>query len=129
MSEDFNDKFYRPPNFCLQCGDLLDFELISSDCVKCQKCGGESSLDAIKNHYITTDDIYDYSRDWMNKLMNREDKLRTEQEVKRTIANEICPKCGYDRMYFTTRQTRSADEGSTVFYECVKCHYKHNINN
>ena len=32
-------------------------------------------------------------------------------------------------MYYYTIQTRGADEGSTVYYECVKCHYKFNQNN
>ena len=42
---------------------------------------------------------------------------------------EKCPKCGYGQMYYSVMQTRSADEGSTVFYECIKCHYKYNQNN
>ncbi len=32
-------------------------------------------------------------------------------------------------MYYYTMQLRSADEGSTVFYECVKCKYKYSANN
>lgn len=32
-----------------------------------------------------------------------------------------CDKCGNEEMYFWTLQLRSADEGSTVYYECVKC--------
>ena len=32
-----------------------------------------------------------------------------------------CPKCGNDEMTYTTQQTRSADEGQTVFYTCPKC--------
>lgn len=32
-----------------------------------------------------------------------------------------CPNCGNDEMSYTTQQTRSADEGQTVFYTCPKC--------
>jgi len=127
--QEFNQLFYRPPNFCLDCGDLLDFEIINNNSVKCQKCGGETKLDNIKNHYIETYDKYESSKIWMNKLKNKEDKLREEQKNERTIIDEKCPKCGNGQMYYYSMQTRSADEGSTIFYECVKCHYKYNQNN
>ena len=127
--QEFNQLFYRPPNFCIDCGDLLDFEIINNNSVKCQKCGGETELDNIKNHYIETNDKYELSKIWMNKLKNKEDKLREEQKNERTIIDEKCPKCGNGQMYYYTMQTRSADEGSTIFYECVKCHYKYNQNN
>ena len=100
---DFNELFYRPPTFCDECGELLNFEIFTGDKVKCKV--------------------------WVNKVKNREDKLRAEQKVKRSIINEKCPKCGYGQMYYSVMQTRSADEGSTVFYECIKCHYKYNQNN
>lgn len=32
-----------------------------------------------------------------------------------------CPKCGHEQMTYTTQQTRSADEGQTVFYTCPRC--------
>jgi DNA-directed RNA polymerase I subunit RPA12 len=127
--QEFNQLFYRPPNFCLDCGDLLDFEIINNNSVKCQKCGGETKLDNIKNHYIETYDKYESSKIWMNKLKNKEDKLREEQKNERNIIDEKCPKCGNGQMYYYSMQTRSVDEGSTIFYECVKCHYKYNQNN
>jgi len=42
---------------------------------------------------------------------------------------EKCPNCGNDEMNFHTLQLRSADEGSTVFYDCPKCGYKFSQNN
>jgi len=38
--------------------------------------------------------------------------------------NQTCEKCGREKVRFYTQQLRSADEGSTVFYECA-CGYKY----
>ena len=35
-----------------------------------------------------------------------------------------CPDCGNEEMTYTTQQTRSADEGQTVFFSCPKCKYE-----
>lgn len=42
---------------------------------------------------------------------------------------EQCPKCGHERASFYTMQMRSADEGETVFYTCLKCAHKWRQNN
>ena len=125
----FNDIFNRPSTFCEECGELLDFEIINNYNVKCQKCGGETPLENIKNHFIESEEKFESSKLWMNKLKNTEDKLRKEQKIKKTIIDEVCPKCGHGQLYYFVRQTRSADEGSTIFYECIKCHYNFNQNN
>lgn len=39
------------------------------------------------------------------------------------IAERICKKCGHNEMSYAAMQLRSADEGQTVFYTCVKCKY------
>lgn len=46
--------------------------------------------------------------------------VRTEDELM-TKVKEECPKCKHNEAYFWSRQTRSADEGETSFYRCVKC--------
>lgn len=47
----------------------------------------------------------------------------------KAIVDEECPQCHHPQLTFYTMQLRSADEGSTVFYECPKCAYKFNVNN
>lgn len=37
------------------------------------------------------------------------------------IVERKCIKCGNDTMSYATLQLRSADEGQTVFYTCLKC--------
>jgi transcription factor S len=37
------------------------------------------------------------------------------------VVNEECPKCGNNRAYFWTVQTRASDEAETKFFKCTKC--------
>lgn len=40
------------------------------------------------------------------------------------IAERRCNACGYNQMSYAAVQLRSADEGQTVFYTCLKCKYE-----
>ncbi|GAB0497223.1 hypothetical protein MMPV_008547 [Pyropia vietnamensis] len=40
------------------------------------------------------------------------------------VISETCPQCKNDKMSFHTAQLRSADEGQTIFYTCLRCKYK-----
>jgi len=46
----------------------------------------------------------------------------------RAIVEEECPVCHAPTMEFYTMQLRSADEGQTVFYQCLKCDHKFSVN-
>lgn len=48
-------------------------------------------------------------------------KKKHSKKKKQVIISQECPMCHHTEMYFFTIQMRSADEGTTVFYECVKC--------
>ena len=141
---DFNDIYLRPPNFCNDCGDLLDFEIILNENIICSKCGGSLELKTITEHSVITKDVYLNSKEWKNKLDNKEDKLKISQKIIRPTVfikyllyiyyilkqvNIDCPKCKAKKMYFYSLQTRSADEGATDYYDCTKCDYKFSINN
>jgi DNA-directed RNA polymerase subunit M len=41
------------------------------------------------------------------------------------IVNDDCAKCGNDKAYFWTVQTRSSDESETKFFKCTKCSHTH----
>lgn len=57
-------------------------------------------------------------------LQLHKEEIVDNNHTRATILND-CPKCGHDKMYFWTAQIRSADEGSTVFYECVSCAFRY----
>ena len=56
-------------------------------------------------------------------------RLKKKDEADQATVSEQCPKCNHDRASFYTMQLRSADEGQTVFYTCLKCSHKWRVNN
>ena len=51
-----------------------------------------------------------------------------ENEAEGPTVDRRCPKCGFDKMSYATLQLRSADEGQTVFFTCLKCKFKESEN-
>ncbi len=43
------------------------------------------------------------------------------ENQERPTVEQDCTQCDNNLTYYTTRQTRSVDEGQTVYYECTKC--------
>jgi DNA-directed RNA polymerase I subunit RPA12 len=60
---------------------------------------------------------------------NIEEIKMKKKEVEQMTISESCPKCNYNKLKYNNVQIRSADEGSTIFYECLKCHHKFTVNN
>ena len=61
------------------------------------------------------------------KIQKKPSEKKETKKSKQVVISQECPMCHHPEMYFFTIQMRSADEGSTVFYECVKCQYNKNL--
>lgn len=48
-------------------------------------------------------------------------KELNQSEADGPIIERKCSKCGHELMSYATVQLRSADEGQTVFFTCLKC--------
>jgi len=61
----------------------------------------------------------------ITKKISRENKITviSERAKAETITKAKCSKCGNDSAYTWIVQTRSGDEGPTIFYRCTKCNY------
>jgi hypothetical protein len=40
------------------------------------------------------------------------------------LIGQECSECGAKEMWYSTKQLRGADEGSTIFFECPLCRHK-----
>ena len=55
-------------------------------------------------------------------------KKKEAEQADGPVIERKCPKCGHDKMSYAAIQLRSADEGQTVFFTCLKCKYKESEN-
>ncbi|ELR15006.1 transcription factor SII (TFIIS) domain containing protein [Acanthamoeba castellanii str. Neff] len=116
----FNSLAKPKTNFCDNCGCLLP--LTADSQINCKMCGFNVNADELEEHVIVT-------KAKPKSSIRQKGKKEEDKSNDRAIIDEKCPKCGHGKMYFYTMQLRSVDEGSTVFYECVKCAYKFSQNN
>lgn len=131
--------------FCNDCGNLLDARTSAKvktlNCAVCgSSCKGLLALCLVVHVELT--DLPDTSAkvvitrskpsDLPSSLRAKRSEVQTvnEQDVQQNASiRETCPNCGQEEVRYYTQQLRSADEGSTVFYECPKCGHKWNQNN
>ena len=111
--------------FCPQCGTILDPPSVQN--VRCSFCKFECLYVELGVEEVVTRSAPTPKPTWIE---DDDEKIDDPSNIERNaIISEICPKCGNPEMYFYTMQLRSADEGSTVFYECPACNHKFNLNN
>ena len=63
-----------------------------------------------------------YLNPYLNTKYIKEIELKSEQKIEHTISRlYTCYKCKKNKTKYTRMQTRSSDEGYTIFINCVEC--------
>ena len=92
--------------FCPKCGAVLIQKRKNFGCPRC----GYSSKNKIK--LISSEKIGE----------KKEIAIVSEKDLETLpIVAEKCKKCGNEKAYFWTVQTRSGDEAETKFFKCTNC--------
>ncbi|CAG2102017.1 unnamed protein product [Medioppia subpectinata] len=110
----------RVGEFCDRCGAILPLPLsidVSSD-ISCSVCGFR--VDVQRFHGITSTTRIVFN--------TRQVLHRSTADSQGPVVERKCAKCGHEKQTFATLQTRSADEGQTVFYTCLNCGAQENEN-
>ncbi|CEF63032.1 DNA-directed RNA polymerase I subunit RPA12 [Strongyloides ratti] len=108
--------FARDSEFCGRCGTFLIYPSSAPCKVECQQCSTSWKFDAINGLKVTTAKTV-----YTKSIADSESDGKDNGDA---IVEHICPKCEFNEASYTTLQTRSADEGATIFYTCIKCKYK-----
>ena len=99
--------------FCKQCGMLLKLESANPR-VQCKFCHATTNIDALEETTTETTVTLQHRKEWMRDASE-------EKNSKKPTVEQDCPECDNNLTYYRTAQTRSVDEGQTVYYECTKC--------
>lgn len=121
--------------FCTACGTLLD--LPDRPPVTCTRCGMETDFETLETQGLQLDVTYESGERatprWLSTALDAAGGSAatevTSRAAERATVDAECPKCFHERASFYTMQLRSADEGQTVFYECLKCEHTWRENN
>ena len=97
-------------SFCPVCGSVLPL-VNSGPVLTCLVCSFNIKVKELES--IEKYSVYECAD-------AHKDTLTDQVEVE-SIVDRVCIKCGNTRMSYHTQQTRSADEGQTVFYKCISC--------
>lgn len=125
-------KNYKTGIFCEKCGSLVSIPLIKNN-IECTMCENKTNLKDLKLEYFKAEKNYPSKKKWVEDFQNR-NKMETEETKEEKILETIeqkCinSKCDSNLCYYTARQIRSADEGQTIYFNCVKCGERFTLNN
>jgi len=94
--------------FCPKCGAILVEKKEGFGCPRCS--------------YHSKEKIKLTCSEKINEKKAKVEVIKKDVEAF-PIINAKCKKCGNDKAYFWTVQTRAGDEAETKFFKCVKCSY------
>lgn len=106
-------------DFCPECGAILPLPGDRAS-ICCKVCDFQVDVSEFHGKEIHTFVVYNKEEgDWTT---------RKTVDSSGPLVDRNCPQCGHEGMSYATLQTRSADEGQTVFYTCPECKFKEKEN-
>ncbi|KAL1522473.1 hypothetical protein AB1Y20_017461 [Prymnesium parvum] len=108
--------------FCPECGTLPDEPTHAGSNVECHVCGHTIPSSVFEAQVVVSE-----SRTKRVGDIDVGSATDADRKARATI-NEACPKCNHPELEYHTMQLRSADEGQTVFYNCVQCGHNFSTN-
>ncbi|CAL1696867.1 unnamed protein product [Somion occarium] len=115
--------------FCPDCGTLLNLPADNETEVKCEQCGRKEPASSYEDIEIITRSHPDAFPSALAQKRKTQTKVHEGEDLNLLKVTEKCPSCGHMEAYSKELQLRSADEGSTILYTCVKCRFGWRINN
>lgn len=94
--------------FCPKCGSLLKTKQQKNKPTHYCSCGYSSEV----KEATTIKETIDKKDDIIEVVENTEIHPLTDED---------CSKCGHNKAYWWTQQTRAGDEADTKFFKCEKC--------
>jgi len=94
--------------FCPKCGAVLVQKKTKEGCPRCS--------------YTSKGKVKIVSSEKMGEKKKEIEVIKKDVQAF-PIITEKCKKCGNDKAYFWTVQTRSGDEAETKFFRCTKCEH------
>ncbi|KAL7915951.1 hypothetical protein GGI35DRAFT_473271 [Trichoderma velutinum] len=114
--------------FCTDCGNLLPATKgTEQNVLSCECCSAENK-DTGAKIIVTESKPSDFPSFLRQKLQSSVQSVERHTLNTESTVRERCPNCGREEVKYTTVQLRSADEGSTVIYNC-ECGFSWHENN
>lgn len=111
-------------NYVCDCDDELDVIYEVGFLIKNEKENLKNTFDLLKNRKLFKNhpNFVDISK----KIKEMDEFMDKPFEV--TEGVNVCNKCKSSRTLSYNRQTRSGDEGMTVYVFCIDCKYRYTMN-
>lgn len=114
-------QFNTDAAFCAACGALLPPLPETGNSVTCRACQFQAPISSFVGRETSYTVVF-------NKRENATKRRGDDEEEEGPTVERKCPKCGHEKMSYAALQLRSADEGQTVFFTCLKCKFKESEN-